>query len=72
MKMAKKVDHIGNKVDDMKSSVVDLKAMMTRVERNTVIASSGQMPVPPAIFIGRDAVVNKIADRFISGDIAHS
>ena len=72
--MAKKVDHIGDKVDDMKCSVDDLKTMMTRVKRNrdAVIASSGQMPVPPAIFIGRDAVVNKIADHLVSGDIARS
>ena len=70
--MSQKVDNIENKVDDMKSSVDDLKAMMTRVERNAVIASSGEMPVPPAIFIGRDTVVNKIADHLVSGDIARS
>jgi hypothetical protein len=70
--MAQKVDHIGDQVHDMKSSVDDLKAMMTRVDRNASIASSAQMPVPPAIFIGRDAVVNKIADHLVSGDMARS
>ena len=70
--IAQKVDYIGDQVHDMKSSVDDLKAMMTRVDRNAVIASSADMPVPPAIFIGRDAVVNKIADHLVSGDIARS
>ena len=70
--MSKKVDHIGDKVDGIKSSVDNLKAMMTRVERDAVIASSSQMPVPPSIFIGRDAVVNKIADHLVSGDMARS
>jgi tetratricopeptide (TPR) repeat protein len=77
--MVKKVDLIGDQVhdvkssvDDMKSSVDDLKAMMTRVDQNASIASSAQMPVPPTIFIGRDAVVNKIADHLVSSDIARS
>ena len=72
MAMAEKVDHIGDQVQDMKSSVDDLKAMMTRVDHNASTASSAQMPVPPAIFIGRDAVVNKIADHLASGDMARS
>jgi len=72
MAMAKKVDYIGDQVHDMKSSVDDLKAMMTRADRNASIASSGSMPVPPTIFIGRDAVVNKIADHLVSGDMARS
>ena len=72
--MAKKVDHIGDKVDDMKSSVDDLKTMMTRVKRNrdAVIASSGQMPVPPSILIGHDAVVDKVAYHLVSGDTPRS
>ena len=84
--MVQKVDHIGDQVHDMKSAVLhmkssvhdmkssvhDLKAMMTRVDQNASIASSAQMPVPPTIFIGRDAVVNKIADHLVSGDIARS
>jgi tetratricopeptide (TPR) repeat protein len=72
MAMAQKVDYIGDQMHDMKSSVNDLKAMMTRVERNASIASLSSMPVPPAIFIGRDAVVNKIADHLVSGDMARS
>ena len=72
MAMAQKVDRIGDQVHDMKSSVDDLKAMMTRVDRNASTASSAEMPVPPAIFIGRDAVVNKIADHLASGDMARS
>jgi tetratricopeptide (TPR) repeat protein len=71
MAVAQKVDLIGDQVHDMKSSVDDLKAMMTRVERNA-IASAAEMPIPPTIFIGRDAVVNKIADHLVSGDIARS
>ena len=70
--MAQKVDHIGDQVQDVKSSVDELKAMMTRVDRNASIASSAEMPVPPAIFIGRDAVVNKIADHLVSGDITRT
>jgi len=70
--MAQKVDYIGDQVHDMKSSVDELKAMMTRVDRNASIASSGSMPVPPTIFVGRDAVVNKIADHLVSGDMARS
>ena len=37
-----------------------------------MIASPAQMPVPPPILIGRDAVVNKIADHLVSADIARS
>ena len=59
------------KVDDLKSSVDDLKAMITRVDRN-LIASSAEMPTPPTIFIGRDAVVSKIADHLVSGEIRRS
>ena len=55
----------------MRSSVDDLKAMMIRVDRNTIV-SSVEMPTPPTIFIGRDAVVNKIADHLVSGEIARS
>ena len=33
-------------MQDMKSSVDVLKAMMTRVEPNAVIASSTDMPIP--------------------------
>ena len=71
MAVAQKVDLIGDQVHDMKSSVDDLKAMMTRVDRNAT-ASAAEMPVPPTIFIGRDAVVNKIADHLVSGDVARS
>jgi hypothetical protein len=67
--MAQKVDLIGDQVYDMKSSVDDLKAMMTQVEHNAVITSSAQMP---AIFIGRDKLVSTIADHLVSGDIARS
>ena len=70
--MVQKVDHIGDQVQDMKSSVDVLKAMITRVDRNAMIISSADMPVPPAIFIGRDAVVNEIAEYLVSGDIARS
>jgi len=70
--MVQKVDLIGDQVHDVKSSVDDLKAMMTRVDQNASIASSAQMPVPPTIFIGRDGVVNKIADHLVSGDVARS
>ena len=72
MAMAQKVDYIGDQMHDMKSSVDDLKAMMTRVDRNASIASLSSMPVPPTIFIGRDAVVDKIADHLVSGDMARS
>ncbi|KIM49725.1 hypothetical protein M413DRAFT_115292 [Hebeloma cylindrosporum] len=72
MAMAQKVDLIGDQVHDMKSSVDELKAMMTRVDRDASIASSAEMPLPPAIFIGRDAVVNKIAGHLVSGDISRS
>ncbi|KIM49720.1 hypothetical protein M413DRAFT_115102 [Hebeloma cylindrosporum] len=72
MAMAKKVDIIGDQVHDMKSSVDELKAMMKRVDRDASIASSAEMPLPPAIFIGRDAVVNKIAGHLVSGDISRS
>ena len=71
MAMVQKVDLIGDQVHDMKSSVDDLKAMMTRVDRNA-IASAAEMPIPPTIFIGRDAVVSKIADHLVSGDVARS
>jgi hypothetical protein len=70
--MVQKVDLIGEEVHDIKSSVDDLKAMMSQVDQNASIASSAQMPVPPTIFIGRDAVVNKIAGHLVSGDIARS
>ena len=70
--MVQKVDLIGEEVHDVKSSVDDLKAMMSRVDQNASIASSAQMPVPPTIFIGRDAVVNKIAGNLVSGDVARS
>ena len=70
--MVQKVDHIGDQVQDMKSSVDVLKAMITRVDRNAMIISSADMPVPPAIFIGRDAVVNEIAEYLVSGDITRS
>ena len=70
MATAQKVDHIGDQVQDMKSSVDvkldDLKAMLTQVDRNPVIASSADKPVPPSVFIGRDAVVNKIDDHLVS------
>ena len=69
--MTQKVDLIGDQVQDMKSSVDELKAMMTRVDRNA-IASSAEMPIPPTIFIGRDAVVGKIADHLVSGEIGRS
>ena len=76
-----KVDHIGDQVQDVKSSVDDLKkdvksrvddlkAMMTRVD--VLVATSADMPIPPKIFIGRDAVVNEIADHLASGDITRS
>ncbi|KIM49724.1 hypothetical protein M413DRAFT_21884 [Hebeloma cylindrosporum] len=70
--MAQKVDLIGDQVHDMKSSVDDLKAMMIRVDRDASIASAAEMPLPPAIFIGRDAVVNRIAGHLVSGDISRS
>ena len=38
----------------------------------TLKFSLAQMPVPPAIIVRCDAVVNKIADHLISGDITHS
>ena len=69
--MVQKVDLIGDQVHDMKSSVDELKAMMTRVDRDT-IASSAEMPMPPRIFIGRDTVVGKIAAHLVSGDITRS
>ena len=70
---SRKVGHIGDQVHDMKNSVDDPKAMMTRVvDRKAVTASSAEMPVLPAIFIGRDAVVNNIADYLVSDEIAHS
>ena len=47
----------------------DLKSMMTRVDRNALVASSAYMPVPP---IRWDAVVNNIVDHLVSGDIAYS
>jgi tetratricopeptide (TPR) repeat protein len=72
MAVAQKVDHIEDEMQEMKSSVDDLKAMMTRVDRNAVIASSADMPLPPTIFIGRDAVVNKIAHHLVSGDVGRS
>ena len=70
--MVQKVDLIGEEVHDIKSSVDDLKAMMSQVDQNASIASSAQMPVPPTIFVGRDEVVNKIAGHLVSGDIARS
>ena len=66
--MSQRVDLIEDQVHDMKSSVDDPK----EVERNAVIASSVQMPVLPTILIGREAVVEKIADHLVSGDIARS
>ena len=66
--MSQRVDLIEDQVHDMKSSLDDPK----EVERNAVIASSVQMPVLHTILIGRDAVVKKIADHLVIGDIARS
>ncbi|KIM49727.1 hypothetical protein M413DRAFT_438874 [Hebeloma cylindrosporum] len=72
MAMAQKVERIGDQVEDMKSSVHELKAMMTRVDRDAAAAPSADMPLPPAIFIGRDEVVNRIAGHLVSGVISRS
>jgi hypothetical protein len=67
-----KVEQIEDQVQDVKCSVDELKAMMAHGARNACIVSSLEMPVPPAIFFGRDTVINKIAEHLVSGERARS
>ena len=71
-----RVGVIGDEVHDIKDQMYDIKSSvdyLKAIREDHAIASSVEtMPIPPTIFIGRDAVVSKIADHLVSGEIGRS
>ena len=63
------VQHVVNKVDDVREDVKDMKQILVKTQQSTMPPSSDttvqQMPLKPAVFYGRDLVIEEITQLLV-------
>ena len=61
--------HVAAKVDEVHENVKDMKQILAKTRRSATLLSSDtvvqQMPLKPAVFYGRDAIIEEITQLLV-------